>query len=199
MQKLAGVYRLFAAEEAALADRDDWQRRLDQEVGTILKIPSQVMLLAREFREFRLPLVKGKAPREITKAPNESQLEPYARRLTAELDGFLARKGRHHRVSVLSAATGIVASIELVNGNQIPKPTVKTAGLDDQRQVREILRAAEQKYGQWIYVRRSVRVFADDKIHLCKPARRLEWTESQALLDAADIIAEVIEARSHNA
>jgi hypothetical protein len=76
---------------------------------------------------------------------------------------------------------------------------VRIAGADEQKHVHDILRAAEQKYGQWIYVRRSVRVFAGSKIYLCKPARRLEWTESQALLDAGDIIAEVAEVRSQNA
>jgi hypothetical protein len=57
------------------------------------------------------------------------------------------------------------------------------------------LNAASQQYGQWVYVQRSVRVFSGNTIHLCKPARRLEWTETQALLDCADIIAEVAESR----
>ncbi len=155
------------------------------------------MLLAREFSEFRLPLVKGKAPRGITKAPDERQLETYARRLTTELDGFLERKSRRHRVTVLSAAAGIVATIELVNSNQTAKPSIRIAERDDQKFIDDILRAAEQEFAQWIYVRRSVRVFAGNKVHLCKPARRLEWTETQALLDAADVIAEVAEARAH--
>ena len=196
--RLAGLHRLLAVEETNIVDHNDWQWRLDREVASILKIPSQIMLLAREFREFRLPLVKGKAPREIMKTPDERQLECYALRLTTELDGFLERKSRRHRVNVLSADAGIIATIELINSNQTLKPVVKVAGVDDQRHVRDILNAAEQKLAQWIYVRRSVRVFADSKVYLCKPARRLEWTESQALLDAADIIAEVAEFRSHN-
>lgn len=196
---LANLHRSFAAEEAKLADRAEWQRRLDQEVASILKIPSQVMLLAREFSEFRLPLVKGKAPAGITKAPDERQLETYARRLTIELDGFLERKNRRHRVTILSAGFGVVATIELVDSNQTSKPTVKIAAQQDQKHVHDILRAAEQEFAQWIYVRRSVRVFAGRKVHLCKPARRLEWTETQALLDAADVIAEVAEVRRRSA
>ncbi len=197
--KLASLHRSLAAEEVNLANRNVWQRRLDQEVASILKIPSQVMLLAREFSEFRLPLVKGKAPRLITRPPDERQLENYARRLTMELDGFLERKNRRHRATILSAALGVVATIELVNSSQSARPTVRIAGRADQRHVHDILRAAEQEFAQWIYVRRSVRVFAGSKVHLCKPARRLEWTETQALLDAADVIAEVAEARSRNA
>lgn len=197
--RLAELHRLFAAEEASLVDRQDWQRRLDLEVASILKIPSQIMLLAREFREFRLPLVKGKAPRAIMKAPDMRQLEAYGRRLATELDGFLERKERRHRVEVLSASAGIIATIGIANGDQPTKATVKMAGPDDQAYVQDIVQAAEKKFAQWIYVRRSVRVFAGDKIHLCKPPRRLEWTESQALLDAADIIAEVAEVRSQSA
>ena len=196
---LVKLHKMFAAEEGSPLDRDDWQRRLDREVASLLGIPSQTMLLAREFREFRLPLVKGKAPRAIMKAPDAHQLEAYARRLTTELDGFVERKTRRHRVTVLNGQSGVIATVELVNADQSVRATVKSAGLEDEKHVGEILQAAEKKLAQWIYVRRSVRVFAGNKIHLCKPARRLEWTESQALLDAADIIAEVAEVRSQSA
>jgi hypothetical protein len=199
VSRLATVHRSFAAEEAQLADRSGWQRRLDQEVASILKIPSQIMLLAREFREFRLPLVKGKTPRGIADPPNVRQLELYARRLTTELDAFLERRHHRHRVDVLSADAGVIATIKLADSNQGGSPIVKIAGPGDQQQVHDILKAAQQKYGQWIYVRRSVIVFEGSKVHLCKSARRLEWTETQALLDAADVIAEVAEARSRNA
>lgn len=198
---LASLHRQFAAEEVSLSDHVDWQRRLDQEIASILKMPSQAMLLAREFKEFRLPLVKGKAPSRVMEAPDQPQLESYAERLAGELDAFLERKGGHHVVSVMSADVGVVATIELVAKTQqtLPVVAVRKAGPNDQNHVLDILRAAQQKYGQWIYVRRSVRVFAGKKIHICKPAYSLEWTESRALLDAADVIAEVAEACSRSA
>jgi hypothetical protein len=198
--ELASLHRSLAMEEANLGDRNDWQRRLDEGVASALKIPAQVMLLAREFVNFRLPLVKGKAPREVTRSPDQRQLETYARRLKSELDGFLGHEGRRHQVTVLSAPpAGIVATIDLVSNGQSAKPTVRIAAGDQEKHVRDILHAAEQEFSQWVYVRRSVRVFAGSRIHLCKPLRRLEWTETQALLDAADIIAEVAEARGHEA
>ncbi len=197
--ELAALHGSLATEEAHLHNRADWQRRLDEGVATILRIPSQVMLLAREFTEFRLPLVKGKAPQQLTCRPNEDQLQMYACRLTAELDGFIERKSCRHRVTVLVAPDGIVATVELVSKGQPAKPTVKSAGQNEEQDVRDILLAAEQEYAQWVYVRRSVRVLAGSRIHLCKPARRLEWTETQALLDAADIIAEVAENRGRKA
>lgn len=196
--KLAKLHRSLAAAEANLNNRADWQRKLDEEVASILKIPANVMLLAREFNEFRLPLVKGKAPSNVTGPPDENQLKTYARRLMTELDGFLQRKSRRHRITVLSAPAGIVATIEIVDNGQLPKPVVKIADKDEQKDVQDILEAAEKEVSQWVYVRRSVRIFAGSKIHLCKPPRRLEWTETQAMLDAADIIAEVVEDRGSN-
>jgi hypothetical protein len=173
----------------------DWQRRLDKGVASVLSIPEQIMLLAREFSEFRLPLVKGKAPQELTRPPDKQQLSKYATRLKTELDGFLEKKSRHHAVTILISSAGIIATIELTESNRTASAAVRDAGQSEQNDVREILRAAERQYGQWAYVRRSVRVFSGRQIHICKPARRLEWTETQALLDAADIIAEVAEHR----
>lgn len=200
--ELAKLHRSFAADEAHLHNRADWQDRLDEAVAPILRIPSQVMLLAREFSEFRLPLVKGKAPIRLSRRLDErdtDQLESYARRLTTELNGFIERRSRRHHVTVLIAPGGIVATVELVNKGRPAKPMARFAGQEEEDDVRDILLAAEQKHGQWIYVRRSVCVLAGRRIHLCKPARRLEWTETQALLDAADIIAEVAETRGRRA
>lgn len=197
VRDLASLHSELAKDETTLEDRPDWQRRLDQGVASILSIPAQLMLLAREFSEFRLPLVKGKAPKDLTRAPGKWQLGKYASRLKLELDGFMENKARRHGVTVLNSPDGIVATVELkgVGGSAIA--TAREAGPSERSEVREILSAAEQQYGQWVYVRRSVRVFNGRRIHICKPARRLEWTETQALLDAADVIAEVADSRGN--
>jgi hypothetical protein len=195
--KLAELHRSFSAAEADIVDRTDWQRRLDESVAAVLRIPSTMMLIAREFCEYRLPLVKGKAPQLLSKKPDEKQLLAYARRLKEELDTFLERRSRRHRVVVLSSSIGIVVSIELAENGS--KADVRNATQHEVNDVRTILDMAEQQFSQWVYIRRSVRVFAGSRIHICKPARRLEWTETQAILDAADVVAEVAEVRSRAA
>lgn len=195
---LASLHSKLAAEESSLQDRLEWQRHLDGEVASILSIPAQIMLLARELKEFRLPLVKGKAPLELTRVPDKPQLQKYALRLKSELDRFIERKQRHHAVTLLNSSVGLAATVELVNVGEVGRALVRDANASETEDVRDILSAAERQYGQWVYVAKSVRVFAGSKIHICKPARSLEWTETQALLDAADIIAEVAEARGAN-
>jgi hypothetical protein len=126
------------------------------------------------------------------------QLQKYASRLKSELDQFLERTERRHDVTVLNSPAGIVATIELINSGKPGQATVRDADDAEKNIVEELLTAAEQRHGQWIYVQRSVRIFAGKKTHICKPRRQLEWTETQALLDAADTIAEVAASSRNN-
>ena len=75
-------------------------------------------------------------------------------------------------------------------------PEVRVAEGKEAATVKSLLEAAETKFSQWVYVKRSIRLEDGDTVHLIKPPRRLEWTETNALLDADDFIAETIEERS---
>ena len=45
---------------------------------------------------------------------------------------------------------------------------------------------------QWLYFERNLRVYEGRKTYLFKPMQRFHWTESQALTDASEIIAETL-------
>ncbi|HSN86937.1 MAG TPA: hypothetical protein VL025_09275, partial [Thermoanaerobaculia bacterium] len=119
----------------------------------------------------------------------------YASRLRTELDTFLGGAGRH-QVTVLSSPHGTGTSVTLTGPGPEIEPHVRPAVAHEDALLHSLLKAAEQRFSQWIYVKRSVRIFDGNTIYLLKPPRRLEWTETQALLDADDIIAEVLEART---
>jgi Eco57I restriction-modification methylase len=191
VSQLASLHSTLEEEEAFLDDRQKWRRRLDDGVASIVSIPPNLMLSAREFCEYRLPLVKGKAPKDLTRKPDKRQLQKYASRLKSELDAFLERRPFRHAVTILHSPTGIIAAVRLTAVGSTASARVVDAGRSDKAAVETILRSAGQKHGQWAYVRRSVRILSNKDIYICKPARRLEWTETRAILDAADIIAEV--------
>jgi len=188
--------RLSEAEKHGVLDRSAWQRELDGGVSRILRIPDQISLLAQEFCEFRLPLVKGKAPVALTAIPDECQLAKYAKRLKSELDNFVEQTSQQkHSVRILASRNGILASIEFSAPCKSDLPEFEFVGPELERRVSQILAMAEHKFSQWMYIRRSVRVVFERKMYICKPSRKLEWTETQAILDAADVIAEVLESR----
>jgi len=122
-------------------------------------------------------------------------LTSYASRLCSELDAFLGGKA-HHQIRVLYSLKGISVSITLTQQGNSIAPEVRSANGSEETILDSLLKAAETKFSQWVYVKRSIRIFDGDTIHLIKPPRRLEWTETQALLDADDLIAEIIEERA---
>jgi hypothetical protein len=170
---------------------DHFRRELDRSVGRELNLPESLMKTVTDFAIERLALNQGKAPADKLRPPNESELHAYAAQLTAELDGFVGGKARH-RITILRSSHGICASIEITRKSRPIAPVIKVATGDDAKILKELLKAAETKESQWIYVRRSIRIMDDGVLRLFKPPRRLEWTEARALLDAGDIIAEIV-------
>lgn len=186
-----------AWEEAALIEREgaDFPKvkaLLDQRVAEVLGLPASVVFIVREFFRVRYQLNQGKNPPALRQQPDEVELVAYADRLRAELDGFLGGKA-HHLVTVLHSNRGICASVTLTKKTQPIATEVRVAKGTERTSLESLLQAAEVKHCQWAYVKRSVRILDGDTIHLIKPPRRLEWTETQAMSDADDIIAEAVE------
>ena len=189
--KLAKLHEDLADELANGRTFDDKFRcHLDREVTKILKLPVSLMRTATDFAIERLSLNQGVVPPSATTPPADDELLRYATRLVEELDAFVGGKA-HHRVTIRQASAGIVASVEITHQRSPIPPKVASAAGPEAVVVKRLLAAAEQQFCQWIYVKRSVRMFEGNTIHLVKPPRRLEWTEARAALDADDIIAEI--------
>ena len=165
---------------------------LDIRVAAVLGIPESVSLVVSEFFRVRFQLNEGKNPPSLRVCPDDAEMMAYAVRLRAELDAFLGGKARH-QIQVLHSLKGISVSITLTQQDTAIAPEIRPAEDNEASALDALLSSAEAQFSQWVYVKRSVRLFDGDTIHLIKPPRLLEWTETQALLDADDIIAEVIE------
>ena len=191
VKQLGGLHRELVGElRGGVAFDTSFRRRLDQSLSALLKLPSSMMELATDFAIERMSFNQGVVPDSAKKGPNSEDLLAYAGRLTTELDDFISGKGRH-RITVLHSGAGVCASIEITREKKPILPTVRAATGADAKTLRDLLAAAEQEFSQWVYVKRSVRIMAGDTLHLIKPPRRCEWTEGRALLDAADVIAEI--------
>lgn len=194
-QKLCTAWEEAALLEAEGAELSKVKTFLDRRVAAVLGLPASVSLIVSEFFRVRYQLNKGKNPPFLRVSPDEPELKAYASRLRSELDGFLGGKA-HHQIKVLHSPKGIGVSVTLTKQREIITPEVRVAEDREAATLKSLLEAAETKFSQWVYVKRSIRLDDGETIHLIKPPRRLEWTETQALLDADDFIAETIEERS---
>jgi len=192
--KLADVWEEASSKEEMGFPFLEVKGFIDQQVAEILNIPDWVKMIVQEFFAVRYQCNKGKIPPALKKHPDSETLAAYAKTLQRELDQYIDGKGSH-RIRLLSSKKGISVSVTVSKKTRSKRPELIQASGKEAEELEELLDAAESKISQWFYVKRSVRLFDGDTIHIIKPPQFLEWTQTRALLDADDLLSEVIEQR----
>jgi hypothetical protein len=192
--RLAAAWDEAAKREEEGASFPQIRALLDGKVASVLGLRQAVQTIVSDFFRIRYQLVKGKSPVELRQPPGEKELRAYATRLRDELDVYLNGAARH-RVTIIHGNAGVAVSVALGRQDKPFDPEIKPATGATAIALDKVLKSAEAQFSQWAYVKRSVRLFAGHTVQLVKPPRRMEWSETQAMLDADDIIAEIIENR----
>ncbi|NES24133.1 MAG: N-6 DNA methylase [Symploca sp. SIO3E6] len=188
--------RLAQLEEVTNTSDASLQDLLDNTVEEILPISKNMGIIAREFIAVRLQLNQGKSDVPATAFPSEDHLLKYELHLRDELDTFTEGSGLRHKVELLYSKQLIVCSVEFVpsNASTAIDVTVEKAQEDLSLLLNSIQEKAKQQFSQWVYVQRSLRIFEDSRVYICKSPRLIDWTRTQALNDSDDIIAEILSA-----
>jgi hypothetical protein len=170
------------------------QDKLDDAIEAILKIPKNLSIMARDFAQVRLKLNKGKVFVSATAQPQEHDLLWYGLCLRDELDSFTEGSGLRHKVNLTYSKNLIVCSVEFVRSDTITSldVIVEKAQGDISLFLNYIQEKAKQRFSQWVYVQRSLRIYDDSRVYICKSSRLIDWTRTQALNDSDDIIAEIL-------
>lgn len=142
----------------------------------------------------RMALIKGQVNDDAIRCPKPDEIHRYGEALRHALNGFLDGEGsQHHDIDIYHGdGTGIVAvslTTECSARNSVqvhPGNSRLSAELDDLRQrlVRE--------HTHWLYFERGLTLFDGKRAYLIKPLQRLHWLRSQALLDADNLIADML-------
>ncbi len=193
--KLAKAYdELASKEQTHLAEYAplqgiplNLQNEVDEEVNAVLKIPESLNMLAREFMQVRYQLSKGKLGDTAIKPPTADQLKEYGDQLRSQIDDFTRR---HHRITIQAGQEAVIATMEVTSEPHTLRVEVSHK---PNLVAKDILRAVKEQHSQWAYVQRSVRVFDGPRVHIIKAARLLDWTRTQAVQDAGDLISEVLD------
>ena len=186
--ELAGREQTYLAEYAPLQGvLPDLQNEVDEKVDAILKIPKSLSILAREFMQVRYQLSKGKLGDTAIEPPTADQLKEYGEQLRSQIDDFARR---HHRITIQAGQEAIIATVEVTSESHTLPIVISRK---PNSIAKEILNTVKEKHSQWAYVQRSVRIFDGPHVHIIKTGRLLDWTRTQAVQDAADLISEVLD------
>lgn len=170
------------------------QDKLDKQVIEILEIPGDIATLAQEFMRIRLQLDKSQsAIKKVTRPPDHEELLAYAQELKDELDNFVLGTA-FHRVTITRSKELVECKVE-VTSEQKPIPvngnSIREGDLTKAKFLADIRQSIGQQFSQWVYIQRGLRLFDGPNIYIYKSPRLIDWTRTQALNDANDIIGQI--------
>ncbi len=192
IEKLADLQRKFATSDSPIVS-SNMQEELDKQIAEILNIPESINISGNEFVRVRLMLNQGFVKwKEVVAPPSKADLLSYAQQLSEELNGFLRIEDIHHKVIIRRSKALIVCSVESVKSEHSIPPVIEEEDSIATNHLDKINDKLNQQFSQWVYIKRGLRVFSDSEIRIYKTPRLIDWTRTQALNDADDIISEAL-------
>jgi hypothetical protein len=172
-------------ENEANAFHEHARRMIDEKIFELFAIPEDIRLLVTDFVQVRLLLDRPTTFKQVIREPRE---------LRDELDGFVG-ENTHHGISITYSPELIECVIDVVNTDTpitLDSSRVRPGDVTSSRILSELSESLKEQVSQWIYIQRGLRLFDGPRIHLYKPSRLIDWTRTQAMNDAGDILGEVL-------
>jgi hypothetical protein len=174
--------------------RSELQKKVDDNIYRLFKIPEDIRTIVEDFFANRLPLDTPSLINSVTKIPTRLELKEYAFALRDELDDFVMGES-FHKVTITYSKELIECAIEITENNKpipIDKNSVEKGGLTTAGLLAELGDKLRDQVAQWVYIQRGLRLFDGPRIYIYKTPRLIDWTRTQAIIDAGDIIGEFI-------
>ncbi len=180
-------------------DRDDFSqgpfvRALNDLTNDAFRLTRRDQSLVHDLVHIRMDLTRGKVGRRATGVPENNLLEQYAVVLRDELDSFLGDdSAARHRVRIAVGNDAAAVEIMLLENTRATLPiSVERASPQLSVELALAQSSARQEFAQWFYFDRNLRIYNDALTYVCKPMQRMQWTQTQAVLDAGEIIADTL-------
>jgi hypothetical protein len=188
---------LFSANESTESVVDPQSSllmELNQLVAGALGLSDREQALIEDLVHVRLELNDGKLGHPAVTPPSEAQMRRYAERLKSDLDTFIEGELlRRHQIAVVYDRMSAMVKIDLNGGSKTGNVPVMRANAKAAATLEHVRARLREQWSQWVYFDRDLRIFEGTQTYLFKPMQRFHWTESQAMLDAAEILAETLE------
>ena len=172
------------------------QARLLQEanerINKALGLRDSEKLLIHDFIRYRMEFIDGRISHDLISPCEEKHLAVYAQRLENGLDSFFdPEDGLRHKVTVLepSNTSMVGVRIDTLDDNNKASQTFSPS-VNIPKRIEELLL---KQHSQWLYFQRDLRIYDKKSIFILKPNEKIQWIESQALVDANNILGEILD------
>ena len=194
LEKLANLQLYLAEKEKSGESIKNLQSVLDNHLEKILEIPTSIRLLVHDFFSVKLTLNKGKTSNvKAVEKPQKLDLEKYAERLRNELDEFAHDGNERHLITIIYSDDLIVCQVNLLQTQETQDYRIKKAIGEWKNVLENIKKGIQNRFSQWVYIQRELRFFSTrETFYICKSPRLVDWTQSQAISDANDLIGKTL-------
>ena len=168
------------------------ERELNEMVNDALGLRDSDKWLIDDLIHVRRLLIQGKVDAAATGSPSRTEVRQYCQVLKRELDSFIeVVTDERHTIDVCQERQSAMIAIHREPARPLQDSIrILPADEKDARTLRDIRKKLLRKHSQWLYFERALRRYANGSTYLFKPMQRLHWLKSQALVDAAEIIAD---------
>jgi hypothetical protein len=176
---------------------NDLTNELNSLVYDALRLSREERSLVRDLVRVRLALNDGQLGHEAVRRPTKPEMRSYGVALQAELDDYVRGElpGKHDVQIVYDDLSGMVCVRLVRNGTAASHVSLMRADDSEATALERCRQRIRQKRSQWVYFDRNLRIYDDSHTYVLKPMQRFHWTETQARVDAMDIISESISRR----
>jgi hypothetical protein len=168
------------------------KKSLEEQVLNALELRPQERDLINGFFDGPWQLIKGKFPAEAVDAAEPTDIREYCLTLRRELDEYLLERGVRHQISAAFNDKQVCLTIEGKRTSGAIEPAIHNWGNGQSQSLKRIAERLRQEHSQLAYFEKSLYFYERGRMWFLKPRRRIEWNVRQALLDADDLIAELL-------
>lgn len=182
---------LFEQESDAMQPLLD---KLNDMTARVLGLDDRERALVHDLVRVRFQLNDGKRGHEAMREPTRSEMQTYVRRLKQELDDFIGEDtDRLHRVTALHGKDSAMVEVDFTRDHAASREVkVLSASAAAAERLGRLQEKLQVEHAQWVYFKRNLRVYRGHQTYVFKPLQRFHWTESAAMMDASQIIAETV-------
>jgi N-6 DNA Methylase len=195
--------RLYNRISSQCADRDDFNepslvKALNDLTADSLKLSSRARAAVHDLVHVKFGLTRGKTGIAAVGHPVRGEFEDYATMLREELNGFIeASTDKRHQVDVMFGGGSGLVSVNIVPADSVEQTVrVIEASSEAAAPLTKTRSLLSQQRDQWLYFDRNLRVYDGPRTYILKPLQHLHWTQTQAIRDAGEIIADSLRTQS---
>lgn len=186
--------KLFGADEE---DVRPLLQELKDLVDKALGLGERERALVHDLVHVRLELNDGKIGQPAVRPPKPDELKAYAKRLKTDLDAFVdGELEKWHQIGIVfdkASSSGMIQVDLIADKMAAHDPVVMAANSPTAKQLEKARQRLRKQHSQWVYFDRNLHIYEGTKTFVLKPLQRFHWTESQAMQDASEIIAETLQ------